>query len=103
MSEPAVLQTWSPVIQYGFAGFSVLLLMMIVWLVKQLLRVLQETNEIIRRNTEALNSMNATAMRSRELMDSIHDCLLARPCLMDEEELRKKISAPAQIRGISHE
>jgi len=46
----------SPVIQYGFAGFSLVLVGVIVWLIKQLLAVLKE-------NTQALQELRAVVDR----------------------------------------
>ena len=87
----ALLQTWSPVIQYGFAGFAVLLLGVVVWLIRQLLKVLKETGEIIRGNTLALDAVSSTAGQSRELMSQIRDQLLSRPCMLTEKELQERL------------
>ena len=48
----------SPVIQYGFAGFSILLLAVIVWLIKQLLVVLKENTLAIRNLTTVVERVN---------------------------------------------
>jgi F0F1-type ATP synthase membrane subunit b/b' len=80
-----VIQLWSPMIQGGFAVFALLLLGVNVWLVKQLLRVLNDNNLVIAGNTRAIESVATIAGDTRELMQEIRDELLTRPCLMREE------------------
>ncbi len=46
-----------PVVQYGFLGFSVVLLGVVIWLIKRLLAVLDANNRIIAANTEAINDL----------------------------------------------
>lgn len=89
MLAQLTFETWSPAIQYGFAGFSVLLLIVIVWLIKQLLKtidgnnqLLSQNNKVIAGNTEAIKTVNETARDTRGLMKDIRDQLLSRPCLL---------------------
>jgi len=77
----------NPIIQYGFAGFCVVLLGIMVWLIKQLLQVLKENNKIIASNTEAIQQINNTGKETREEVKeaklavySLRDALLKRPC-----------------------
>ena len=74
-----------PVIQYGFLGFSVVLLGVVIWLIKRLLAVLEATNRIIAANTEAINDLTALTTDLLALNRSVHDKLLARPCIADRE------------------
>lgn len=83
-----VFQLWSPMIQGGFAIFSLLLLGINVWLVKQLLRVLRDNNRVIAGNTRAIESVARIAGDTRELMQEIRDELFRRPCLLREEHPR---------------
>ena len=50
-----------PVIQYGFAGMSVILLAIIVWLVDRsdnyMYNIQKETNQVIERNTAAIQEL----------------------------------------------
>jgi len=78
------LDCWSPVIQGGFAVFALILLAVIVWLVKQLLRVLRDNNAVIAGNTQAIESVAAIASDTRQLMQQIRDELFKRPCLLRE-------------------
>jgi len=52
------LQILSPIIQYGFAGLSVVLLGIIVWLISRLLGILAETNTVIKANTAAIQTLD---------------------------------------------
>ena len=51
-SETSVIM--SPLLQYGFAGFSIVLLGVLVWLIRELLSVLKENNRVIAENTQAI-------------------------------------------------
>ena len=48
----------SPVIQYGFAGFSLILVGVIVWLIKQLLIVLKDNPQAIHELTVVVSKVN---------------------------------------------
>jgi F0F1-type ATP synthase membrane subunit b/b' len=72
----------NPFLQYGFAGFAVLLLWLVYWLTKNLLKVLKDTNRVIQNNTLIAQGVQDTAKETRELMIEIKDQLLSRPCLL---------------------
>ena len=86
------LSVMSPSMQYGFAGFAFLLLGVVVWMIKQLLKVLKDTNTVVGNNTQVMNSVHETAGETRELMIEVKDQLLSRPCLMQSAE-RAKLAA----------
>jgi len=84
---------FSPYIQYGFAGFSFLLVGVIVWLVRQVLRNQRDGNaiqrhlaEVIAGNTHAIAECGALAADQMRLLRQIHDRLLQRPCLMQSRD-----------------
>lgn len=83
-------QIWTPVFQYGFAGFAAVLLSIIVfggrWLIRQLLGVLKENNKVIDRNTAALNAVEKTTTDNLKLSRSVNDKLLSRPCIAKLEQ-----------------
>jgi len=85
MSE-AIWECWSPAIQGGFAVFSLLLLGVIVWLVKQLLGVLRDNNKVLAGNTLAIEAVISSASDTKTLMQAISNQLRERPCLMPEED-----------------
>ncbi len=61
--EPIAEHILNPVVQAGFAGFSVLLLSIIVWMIKRFIAVLRETHKVISANTTALEMVNGTVER----------------------------------------
>jgi len=71
----------SPLIQYGFAGFSLILLAVLVWLIRELLTVLKANNKVIAENTQAIKSVDKNTTATFEIMVEIKDLLLKRPCI----------------------
>ena len=71
----------SPLIQYGFAGFSLILLMVLVWLIRELLSVLKENNRVIAENTHAIKTVDDNTQNTFDIMVEIKDELLKRPCI----------------------
>ena len=86
MDGVSIWECWSPVIQGGFAVFSVFLLGIIVWLIKQLLKVLGETNTVLAGNTKAIEAIGTGTSETQRLMADIRDQLLTRPCLVRTQE-----------------
>jgi len=82
-----ITQVWSPLIQGGFAIFALLLLIINVWLVRQLLTVLRDNNKIVAGNTRAIEAVAGTSGMTRDLMQEIRDELLRRPCLIPEDRI----------------
>jgi hypothetical protein len=88
----------TPVVQCGFAGLSVVLLSIIVWLIKcliaaktELVAIQKEASsvnaalrEVIKDNSTAIRESNGTARETKDLMIAIKDQLLSRPCLMKD-------------------
>ena len=75
-----------PIVQYGFLGFSAVLLGVIVWLVNKLLGVLAANNRIITANTEAIRGLTAMTSDLLKLNRSLHDKLISRPCIAGREQ-----------------
>ena len=74
-----------PVIQYGFLGFSVVLLGIVIWLIKRLLAVLEATNQIIAANTEAIKEVTTLTSDLLALNRQLHDKIISRPCIANGE------------------
>jgi len=81
------VENWmiQPVVQYGFLGFSVVLLGVVIWLIRQLLEVLEANNRIIAANTEAIRDLTRTTGDLLNLNRSLHDKIISRPCIAREE------------------
>ncbi len=75
----------TPVANYGFLGFSVVLLAMVIWLIKQLLSVMKANNVIVAQNTAAMKTLTATVSDLMILNRSLHDKIISRPCIAREE------------------
>ena len=84
------LTVMQPYVQWGFAGFCfvvfAVLMTVIVWLIRNLLAVLKETNKVVAGNTEAISSVHTTADETKRLMGDIRDQLLSRPCLLPKHQ-----------------
>lgn len=74
-----------PMMQYGFAGMSAVLISIIVWLIGKLLKLLQQTNAIIAANTEAIRGVDERTRDELKLMRDLREKILARPCIAKEE------------------
>jgi len=81
-----------PVIQYGFLGFSVVLLGINIWLIRSLLHVLSDTQRVIEANTRIIQKLESATTDMQNdiakehdqlflLLRSLHDRLLSRPCI----------------------
>lgn len=80
--EPQVTTSiMNPVIQWGFAGLSIVLLGILVWLIKQLLNVMDKNNEVIAANTQAIQRVDGHAEDTLEVAVELKNELYKRPCL----------------------
>ena len=76
---------FTPLLQYGFAGFSLILVAIIVWLIRRLLAVLDQTNSIIAQNTSAVRDVSRATTEETAIVRQLYDKMLARPCIAREE------------------
>ena len=74
-----------PIVQYGFLGFSAVFLGLVIWLIQKLLKALEASSAIIAANTEAIRNLTAQTCDLLKLNRSVHDKLLARPCIAKGE------------------
>jgi len=77
-TETTVMQ---PVMQFGFAGLSAVLLVILVWLIRELLGVLKENNRVIATNTAAITAVDARAKDTLGVTIELKDELYRRPCI----------------------
>jgi len=80
MNESQAILNFAPILQWGFAGFALALLAVLVWLVRQLLAVLKASNEIIAGNTVAMHDVSSTSREVKRTQEKIHDQLLQWSC-----------------------
>ena len=70
-----------PLVQYGFLGFSAVLLGVVIWLIKRLLIVISAMNTVVSENTAAMKLLTATVSDLMVLTRSLHDKIISRPCI----------------------
>ena len=75
-----------PIVQYGFLGFSAVLLGIVVWLIKRLLKVLEGNTRIIAAATEASKEQTRMIADLLSLNRSLHDKIISRPCIAARED-----------------
>ena len=74
-----------PVIQYGFLGFSAVLLGVVIWLIKKLLGVLEANSRVITANTAAIRDLMHMTSDLLKINRSLHDKVISRPCIAERE------------------
>ena len=79
--QDSVQLLMNPIIQCGFAGLSVILLAFLAWLVKRLIIILEKTTNIIKENTNVINSLKEESGEVKDLVIDLNNKLLARPCI----------------------
>jgi hypothetical protein len=74
--------TLSPVLQWGFAGFSLVLVGVIVWLIKRLLAVLARNNTVISNLTSIIKISRSEVRQTRGSIAALRREMRARPCAL---------------------
>ena len=75
-----------PIVDYGFVGFSAVLLGVVIWLIKKLLGVLAENSHIIAGNTQAIGDLARMTADLLKINRSLHDKIISRPCIARRED-----------------
>jgi p-aminobenzoyl-glutamate transporter AbgT len=71
----------NPIMQYGFAGLSVVLLIILVWLIRELLKILKDNNDVIEKNTAAIRAVDEHSKSTLSVAIECKDELFKRPCI----------------------
>jgi len=66
----------NPVIQYGFAGLSLILLGFLWWLMKNLIRLIEDNNKVIVENTDVIRSLIKNSDDQLSLQRRIHENII---------------------------
>ena len=93
MDQPIIESILSPVVQYGFAGFAIILLCILVWMIKNLYQLLKDNTKVISDNSEAMLLVKeaighhevAAGYRATNTVDTVsklRETLLQRPCIV---------------------
>lgn len=79
-----------PIVQYAFAGFCAVQITIIVWLVRELIKVIKENNRVIANNAkmiaannEALREQSMLIKDNLKLNRRVHDRLLGLHCFAE--------------------
>ncbi len=75
----------TPIVQYGFIGFSAVLMGLVIWLIKRLLAVLDANTRVIEQNTCAIRDLTNMTSDLLKLDRSLHDKVISRPCIARKE------------------
>ena len=76
---------WSNWIQLGFAGFSLILLGIVVWLASKLIGVLKDSTTVVSNNTNAILTVTTGVVEAKAIMIEVKDSLQSRPCQLPED------------------
>jgi cell division protein FtsB len=90
--DPTTITPLTSVLQYGFAGFSLVLVGVIVWLIRQLLAVLRANNRALASLTAALVKVTGDTGETRDEVRQLREELLKRTCMLSQQELQKLAS-----------
>ena len=92
-ADTATEPIWTPLIQLGFAGFSGILLAIIVWLIRRLLEAhkdsseaFRENSKVIQANTQAIIDIGKTSADQIQLLHKLYEKLITRPCIVEREQ-----------------
>lgn len=86
--DPTTIVPLAPVLQWGFAGFSLLLLGIVVWQFKQLLAVLKTTNRVVTSCTHAIEGARETSEQVRTELRAMRDEQLRHGCPFSASQLQ---------------
>lgn len=86
--DPNAIVPLAPILQYGFAGFSLLLLGVIVWQFKQLLAVLKANNRVVTNCTHAIEGARVTSEQVRTELRAMRDEQLRHGCPFSGDRLQ---------------
>ena len=85
MEELIVANSSDLVLQAGFAGFAILLLAILFWLIKQLLRLQKDTNQIINEHNKQAVLIHETQNSIVQTLTKLYEKLISRPCIQEKE------------------
>lgn len=79
-------KTISPAMQWGFAGFAMILLGILVWVLSRHWAIYTKTMEVISHNSTVIEKASAQQAESLGLLKDIHTMLLSRRCVARDSE-----------------
>jgi hypothetical protein len=91
--DPTIITPLAPVLQWGFAGFCLLLLGIIVWQTKQLLNVIKANNRVVTQCTRAIEGARETSEEVRTELRAMRDEQLRHGCPFSAKNLQPQPAA----------
>lgn len=83
-------------IQYGFAGMSMVLIGIIVWLITKLIEVIQKNNSVIAKLIDTIKSQDESHKKTETKIDDLikvinkhNELFLVRPCMLQHKATEK--------------
>lgn len=76
---------FNPAIQYGFAGFSMVLLGILIWLIRRLLDLLERVTGVMGEHSNLIKTLDAHFLESRETLFAMRDKFLTLKCVRDDK------------------
>jgi len=73
------------IIQYGFAGFSLLLLAVLVWMIKKFVQTQKDSIEVLQQLTASINRNDSTNQQVLNKVEEMKGKLQSRPCIAKKE------------------
>lgn len=73
------------VVQYGFAGFSIVLLGVLIWLLRKFIELQKQTIDALNENTDVTRGAKQKILTIEKTTFDIRDKLQSRPCIAKKE------------------
>ncbi len=80
MEIPPITTVMTPIMQFGFAGLSLVLLGIVIWLIRQLLLVIQRNNDVVAANTHAIMSSEKNTIEARNMVIEMKNEMMKHDC-----------------------
>lgn len=81
MDTTTINTVLSPIIQYGFAGMCVILMAFSFWMVKSLITMSSQSNQVIAANTAALQTLIESNKSYTQALEDLRLDLAKKPCI----------------------
>ena len=74
-----------PIVNYGFAGFAIVLLGILIWLIREILKMHSKTTEALVASGEANKQAAIQLAEITQVIRALHDKITSRPWIDNNE------------------